>query len=634
MPWKYAVPAAIAGGAYLEAKFLVRKDLRMISNIFIVAARLKKYQTKDQLNAFYVLEEQAHNPSVANKVLLIFEGRRYTFREAYENVLRYGQWLKSDHGVVQGEIVAMDITNKPEFLWIAYGLLSLGAKPAFINHNLGGEALLHCVRTSTARLLLVDEDVEHHLTTDVRTALHDPSFRSGGKGATEIAVFGVKTAIRVAAFDPIREPDSVRANQSPQDIAVLIYTSGTTGFPKAATVSWQKVVGCNAYMPRLLQMRPEDRFYTGMPLYHSAAFLLGWTNCVASGATLVLSRKFSLTKFWPEVHESGATIIQYVGETLRYLLSAPPSKLDKGHKVRLAYGNGLRPDIWNEFKTRFDIPTVSEFYGATEAPGTLHNHSSNSFTEGAIGHVGPLLRLLFGGRSAFVVLDPETDEPLRDPKTGFARQTDRAAGEVGEYLNVLPENWEENFQGYFGNSEASHKKIIKDVFKKGDLWYRSGDVMRVDTEGRAYFVDRIGDTFRWKSENVSTFEVQEAIGRHGAVADSTVYGVELPKHDGRAGCGALVLKEGQQANDAFLESLSQHLTRSLPGYARPLFLRITPELERTGTGKHVKTGLRKAGVDPEKSSDSGDKFYWLRNGVYVPFTDAHWRQIQGGAVKL
>lgn len=332
-------------------------------------------------------------------------------------------------------------------------------------------------------------------------------------------------------------------------------------------------------------------------------------------------------------------MIQYVGETLRYLLAAPVDidpatgeSLDKKHRVRVALGNGLRPDVWNKFKNRFGVDYIAEFYGATEGSFATWNLSRNDFSMGAVGRNGWLYNAFVGTGTALVEVDFTTDLPFRDPKTGFCRES--KPGEPGEFLFKLPEkDLEKRFQGYYGDRAATNKKILRNVFRKGDAWFRTGDVMRWDSEGRIYFHDRIGDTFRWKSENVSTAEVSQALGLHPAVHEANVYGVQLPHHDGRAGCAAIILDPSAAVQDT-LRSLGEHVQRSLPRYAVPIFLRVTRpgKMQTTGTNKQQKHDLRTEGVDPSKVGD--DELYWLQDGRYVPFAKEDWSVLNAGKVKL
>lgn len=363
---------------------------------------------------------------------------------------------------------------------------------------------------------------------------------------------------------------------------------------------------------------------------------MGFTTTLNAGATLAIGKKFSTKTFWKDCRETNATVIQYVGETCRYLLAAPPEidsttgeNLDKKNKVKIAFGNGLRPDVWNAFKERFDIEGIAEFYSATESSSGAFNFSKNEFSKGAIGRHGTLAGLYLTRGSKIVELDHETDTPTRNPATGFC--TVVPAGEKGEMLYKLDAaDIESSYQGYFNSTDASEKKIIRDVLAKGDAWFRTGDVMIVDAEGRTYFSDRIGDTYRWKAENVSTNEVSEVLGTHPAVQEANVYGVELPHHDGRAGCAAVVLRE--EASDRLMGSIAEHASRALPKFAVPNFIRLTKEMQLTGTNKQQKHVVRGEGVDPARVGE--DQIYWLKNGVYVKFLDKDWRELHGGSVKL
>lgn len=327
-----------------------------------------------------------------------------------------------------------------------------------------------------------------------------------------------------------------------------------------------------------------------------------------------------------------------MGETCRYLLAASPSldpvtgeNLDKKHNVRIAFGNGLRPDVWQRFKDRFGIETVAEFYGATEAVSACWNLSSNSFSTGAIGRFGAINRLLARRKLAVVELNWETDQPYRDSeRSNLCKRVE--PGIPGELLFVVdPADIGKTYQGYYGNDKASSSKIMRDVLTKGDAWFRTGDVVRLDKDGRLWFMDRIGDTFRWKSENVSTAEVAEVLGAHPAVLDANVYGVELPNHDGRAGCVAIMFD--RDADQELLSNLAGHVTQKLPRYAVPMFLRVTKELQATGNNKQQKHVLRTEGIDPRRV-DAKDQIFWLRDGTYVEFRESDWEKLKAAAVKL
>ena len=386
-----------------------------------------------------------------------------------------------------------------------------------------------------------------------------------------------------------------------------------------------------------------------MPLYHASATVLGLALCLETGCTFAIGKKFSTKTFWKEARGHNATVVQYVGETCRYLLLAPPQidldtgeDLDRRHSIRAAFGNGLRADVFERFRDRFGIETIAEFYAQTEGFLALCNLTTSDYASGAMGRGGWLYSLLMRWRGVNVVaINLETDEPARDARTGFCRHA--AAGEVGEMLFMIADrnDVERVYQGYYGNVEATRKKIIHGVFRAGDAFFRSGDLVSWDAEGRIYFHDRIGDTFRWKSENVSTTEVGNALGMHALVAEANAYGVQLPHHDGRAGAAVVVLRgsggklvDETRLNDETLRSLARHAFDRLPRYAVPIFLRISENLGHavTGTNKQQKHDLRVQGVDPNRIGT--DKLFWLRDGTYVPFGPSEWQELSAGRVKL
>jgi acyl-CoA synthetase (AMP-forming)/AMP-acid ligase II len=604
----------------------------------------------------------------------------------YETSLKYGTWLKS-RDVKKDEIVAMDFVNSEVFVFVWFGLWNIGAKPAFINYNLTGKPLFHTIRTSTARLVLVDQDAKDNFSEEImkehgfaarpsdegRSQARQANYgfdsdsseipaaikkRAGAPTAQnptgeptslssrrklEIIFFDKGLEAHINSLDPIRLPSSERGGQTRSDMAMLIYTSGTTGLPKPAVMGWGKINTSGRFVTGWIPLKKNDILYTAMPLYHSSASLLGVCAALRAGITLALSRKFSHKTFWPEVRASKATIIQYVGETCRYLQSAPPSPLDKEHNVHTAFGNGLRPDVWQPFKDRFGIKTICEFYAATEAPGGMFNRSTNSFSAGAIGTSGALATALLGSSMAFIRMEQDSADPLRDPKTGLCQIANYE--EPGELLYKLDAaNISAKFQGYFGNDKATSSKVLRDVKTKGDAYFRSGDLIKWDKENRFWFVDRIGDTFRWKAENVSTAEVAAIVGSHESVDEANVYGVQIPNHDGRAGCAALLLKKGDSEKETdgplalphaqLLKSLADHSKKGLPAFAVPLFLRVTKALEITGTNKQQKYVLQKEGIDVEKVEQSGDVLFWLKDGTYERFTKKDLERIQGGQVRL
>lgn len=660
-----ALPVAATAAAYLNARWALSHDLGLLKAVARIASRPAATEKSDRVNIFYALETQALSPSSADREFLVYNGQSWTFRETYTTVLRYGAWLKQVHNVQPKDVVAIDSMNSANFCFLVLGLWSIGAVPALINYNLSGKPLTHTIRVSTAKLILVDSEVRDSFPPEQIETLASPGFRDG-KGPVEVVFFTPEVETQILNTEPVREDDKVRSGLALRDMAMLIYTSGTTGLPKPAIVTWKRCLGASIFVGEWIGMTTSDRFYTvssvhpnvystatddvhqAMPLYHSSAIALGFLTCLCNGATLILGRKFSAQNFMRDARENNATIIQYVGETLRYIMGVQPEfdpttgdSLDKKHKIRLAIGNGLRPDIWNPFKERFNIPTIAEFYASTEGNSGSWNLSCNDFSAGAIGRNGVLSGFLLSRSTAIVEVDQESQEPWRDPKTGLCKKVPR--GEPGELLYILdPADPSSAFQGYFQYPKATESKIIRDVVKKGDVYFRTGDMIRWDREGRWFFSDRLGDTFRWKSENVSTSEVSEILGAHPEVHEANVYGVALPNHDGRAGCAAIIFNQQLTSDSSgpalepsrdLLDSLAAHILNSLPRFAAPIFLRVVREMQATGNNKQQKYVLRTEGVDVSKVSKN-DRLYWLQGSTYVPFEQKDWDRVNGGQARL
>ncbi|KAL9119312.1 MAG: hypothetical protein Q9187_004133 [Circinaria calcarea] len=358
-----------------------------------------------------------------------------------------------------------------------------------------------------------------------------------------------------------------------------------------------------------------------------------------SGISLAIGSKFSVSKFWSDICDSESTFFVYVGETARYLLAAPPSPLDKAHKIRCIHGNGMRPDVWAKFQERFNIPEVSEFFTSTEGMLTLFNWTRNPYGINAVGHHGLLLRLMLRNTWVPVAVDIETGDIYRSPGTGLARRVPYSEG--GEILVRIPR--ENAFTSYWKAPAATEKKFARDVFRKGDLYYRTGDALRRTDDGYWYFLDRLGDTFRWKSENVSTTDVGEVLGRYPGVLEAIVYGVLVPGHDGRAGCAAVTLASAER--DKFdWKTFATYAREKLPRYAVPVFVRVV-EGEIGGLGSHNhkqnKAPLRDEGVEPKLQGTKiqggeRDKLYWIppKGTRYVSFGEDEWKMLIAGNARL
>jgi fatty-acyl-CoA synthase len=377
-----------------------------------------------------------------------------------------------------------------------------------------------------------------------------------------------------------------------EDRALYIYTSGTTGMPKAANINHYRVLLASGAFAGVMDTKSSDRMYDCLPMYHTTGGVVATGALLLNGGSVVLKEKFSAREFWDDVVRYECTLFQYIGELCRYLVNSPPGANETRHRIRLACGNGLRPDLWAAFKTRFRIPLILEFYGATEGNVNIFNFEGK---EGAVGRVPWFVAHRFP--IAVVRFDVEKQEPVRDANGLCIRCAPNEPGEViGLILNDAsrPGN---RFEGYAASAQ-NENKILRNVFKTGDAWFRTGDLMRQDEEGYFYFVDRIGDTFRWKGENVSTTEVAEAINGFPGIKDANVYGVAVAGREGRAGMAAIVC-----SGPCDLPALHAHLVANLPEYARPVFLRIQGEIDVTATFKQRKVDLVKEGFNPATVRD-------------------------------
>lgn len=411
---------------------------------------------------------------------------------------------------------------------------------------------------------------------------------------------------------------------------------GTTGLPKGVMIVAGRWLNTARSVSEYLKLTPKDKMYTCLPLYHGAAQGLCTTPTVFAGASMRLGRKFSHKTFWPEVYESGATRLQYVGELCRYLVNAPVHPLERKHKLKEAWGNGMRPDVWETFRQRFNIPIIHELYAATDGLGSTFNPNQGEFSRNAIGVRGLLWNYWNGQNEVRARIDPDTEEILRGDDGWVIKA---GVNEPGEVLHRIDPSVKEGaFKGYYKNESASEKRWMQDVFGPNDLWFRSHDVMRVDKDGRVFFVDRLGDTFRWKSENVSTNEVSDVMGTFDQIAECNVYGVQVPNADGRCGAAAIVPQPPATADSIDMKALADHVRANLPRYAVPIFLRVADQLSYTGTFKIQKGQAKREGanIDLIKETGSKDKLFWLPPGgdSYVPYRAEDWEAIKNGKVQL
>jgi fatty-acyl-CoA synthase len=553
-----------------------------------------------------VIAEQA--TAQGGKPALLAGERPFTYSELAAEANRYSRWALECLG--KGDVVCLLMPNRPQYVAIWLGITRVGGIVALINTNLVGASLAHAIVTASPKHVIVAAE----LLQALQEALPEP-------GSFEISVYN-KTGNDLAQYSDAPLSASERRPVTINDTALLIYTSGTTGLPKAANVTHHRILQWSFWFAGLGNFRANDRMYNCLPMYHSIGGVVAIGSVLVAGGSVVIAEKFSASRFWPDIVHYECTLFQYIGELCRYLLSAPPSPEERSHRLRLACGNGLRADIWTNFKERFAIPEIIEFYAASEGTFSLFNIEGEP---GAIGHVPAFLTPRFP--AVLVRYDAEREQPYRDK---YGRCLRCAANEVGEALGritVKQDSVGTRFDGYL-NAAETERKILRNVFEDADAWYRTGDLMRMDERGFVYFVDRIGDTFRWKGENVSTLEVAEALSGCPGVTGIVVYGVEVPDADGRAGMAAVTAQP-----DLDLRALHSLARERLPSYARPVFIRVCRQIDVTETFKPKKQALMSEGFDPRAISDP----IYVEDraaDAYVPLDEAIYAAIERGEFRV
>ncbi|KAF9201969.1 hypothetical protein BGZ49_007842 [Haplosporangium sp. Z 27] len=591
---------------------------------------------------------------------LIFEDHTYTWKDLELASNRLAHWYISK-GVQAKDRVAMFMTNSPLFVisWLA--LLKIKAVGVFINNQVTGPVLLHSLKTANSHMLVFDYELIGQLEESVG-AIRDLGYSMytitpEDQVLSRFDEHDKDPSARFFGFMPWRQFSAEgfsresRRDVEMGDAAALIYTSGTTGFPKAAVMDHGRCTLAPTVWSNVCKITDKDRVYECLPLYHSSGAVIGLGQSWITGSIVVLARKFSTTNFWKDVREKEVTLFQYIGELCRYLLNAPEHPLDKANKVRLVFGNGLRPDVWRKFQERFDIETVFEFYSMSEATTALLNICSGEDGAGAVGFRGPVVRL------RIVKVDLDTEELIKD-ENGYCIEC--TPGETGELITLADNKTSQTrFVGYYNQPKMSNAKLIQNAFVQGDQYMRTGDLFYRTKDHFYYFADRAGDTFRWKGENVSTAEVADTLGHVDGIASCTVYGVIIPGQDGRAGMAAIVLKDGYWSQDngatskdiaaeesqvsgpklneklleEFVERLGDYANKKLPPYAIPRFIRICEkELEITGTFKNKKIELKKEGFDLTKVYER--IYWWSPQGKYLPFGHEENDMIQVGRARL
>ena len=589
---------------------LFLEDIREIPTFVLMLSSLRRASNKGRETFAVLLEKQTS--LFPERVFLRFEEETVTYEEYNRGANRCAHVLK-EAGIKRGDPVAIMMKNSPDFLMAQAAMAKVGSIGALINTHLSGLPLEHVLQVSGARHLLVDQECLPAVVPVTDTT--ERIIWATGEAST----LPPSTQSLQLALDAANEEDFPIADLRGGDIFLYIYTSGTTGFPKPAIIRHSRFAMAGIALSRLFGISSQDVLYAPLPLYHGESNFVAFSVALRAGATFASRRSFSAKGFFEDVRRHGVTFFNYIGELCRYLLRVPPGPQDRDHKIRLAAGAGLRPDIWQTFQERFAIPRIIEMYGETEGNVALMNLQG---IPGSVGRPFPFQH----SQVRLARYNPDTGELDRGP-TGFLVECE--VGETGELLGKIGKGIMAH-DGYT-NPEENEKKIVRNAFKRGDTYFRMGDQLYKDGDGNYYFVDREGDTFRWKGENVSTQEVAELLNACPGVGEANVYGVRVPHTDGRAGMASAVLEPGATFDP---EAFYQYVASKLPPYARPLFVRLVQEMDVTGTLKQRKIELHRDGYDPERVKPDPLYFRDDEAGRYVPMTDEILSRLREGTLKL
>jgi fatty-acyl-CoA synthase len=547
---------------------------------------------------------------------LLSDGECLSYRMLCQRSREYANWARCQ-GLVAGDVVCVMMHNCPEYVAIWLGFSRVGAIVSLVNIHLTGASLAHCIQIVSPRLILVQAELIDAFKS-ARPFL-DTNIDVWSKGDCGCEAPDIDGELANASnLFSAGECPHVTIN----DQALYIYTSGTSGLPKAAKISHSRLMQWSHWFAGMMDIRSTDRMYNCLPMYHSIGGVVAVAPMLIKGGSVVVREKFSTTRFWDDIVKFDCTIFQYIGELCRYLVNSEQHANETRHRIRLCCGNGLRLDVWDRFKTRFSIRQILEFYAATEGNVSLFN------LEGKPGSIGRTPRFLAHRFPTKIVkIDDDTGEVLRGDDGLCILCKHNEIGEAIGKINNKSSNVGSRFEGYNCDAE-SEGKVLRDAIEKGDAWFRSGDLMRQDEDGFFYFVDRIGDTFRWKGENVATTELSNTITAMSGVQEAVAYGVPVPGHEGRVGMVALVVDQNFDLV-LFRECLAKHL----PRYARPLFIRICQEIETTATFKHRKSELARQSYDPTVCWDA---IYFDDSALerFVRLDETVFERIQTGQIRL
>ncbi|XP_023128835.2 long-chain fatty acid transport protein 6 [Amphiprion ocellaris] len=593
------------------------RDLVFLLRVIRYGVRLELFKlTSSVCTVLDRFTQQAQR--IPNKPFVIYDGGVHTYRDVEQRSNRLANVFLEKVHLRKGDCVALLMSNEPDFLCVWFGLAKVGCSVAFLNTNIKSKSLIHCFNCCGAKTLIVGSDLAECLDGVLTSLLEDNIQVWTMKSQSEHThMHTLLDKLDAASDQPV--PAALHATTSLKSPTLYIFTSGTTGLPKAAVITHLQSLKAAAGL-WAFGATEDDVVYIPLPLYHSAASLIGIGGTIHLGATCILKKKFSASQFWNDCRTHNVTIFQYIGELCRYLCNQPKTEVDKVHKVRMGVGNGLRQDVWREFHSRFGNIKMCEVYGSTEGNLCFMNHIGKI---GTVGRSNFFYRLLF--KYDLVKYDMVKDEPVRD-QYGFCQPVQK--GETGLLLSRV--GILSPFFGYAGSKHLTEKKLMRNVFVKGDTYFNTGDLMAEDQGGFICFRDRVGDTFRWKGENVATTEVMETLGLVDFIQEVNVYGVEIPGHEGRAGMAAIILRPGLVFDG---KKLFEHAMRDLPAYARPLFIRLQEVMEMTSTFKQQKFQLVQSGFNPSTISDPLFVLDYQQKS-YIPLTDLIYQSIITGERKL
>ena len=522
-------------------------------------------------------------------IALLFEDQSYSYRALNEWANQIAHYYLS-LGAKKGDVIAVMVENRPELIATIVALAKIGVTIALVNTSQVGKVLAHSINLVNPIAVIAGEEVRAAID-EARPELKVPQDRfhwfadqETRKHAGTAPKGYVNLAQQIDQF-PKFNPSTTRTVTG-KDGLFYIYTSGTTGLPKAVIFTHSRWTLAYGTYGHILNLGKDDVMYVTLPLYHATGVVVCWCGVIAGSATLAVRRKYSTSAFWKDVQKFNASAIGYVGELCRYLIDAPTTELDRAHRVTKMIGNGMRPNIWGKFKERFGVQEVLELYASSEGNVGFSNIFNFDNTVG----FSPT-------PYAIVEFDKEKNELVRDKK-GHCKKV--KTGEVGLLIGKITSR--SPFDGYT-DPEKNKSVILKDVFTKGDSYFNTGDLVRDIGFRHAQFVDRLGDTFRWKGENVSTTEVENMVCEYHKIAEAVVYGVEIPNTNGRAGMAAITLVDGEELNEADLSAMVNVFKKCLPSYAIPVFLRVQAKVETTGTFKYQKNKLKEDAFNPAKTSE-------------------------------